>query len=622
MCRPLSEGGRRCPGKGGEYRRAQARRRYHERKVRDEFASRFAGGVPRGAAEQVVTNTPREVDLSRLPEHTESVFTASPDEVRRIRDEAREMIPAASSRARSAMNALSETRAVSTVSAGEEGDLRMKMSTAAKRYATAVDKHGEDSDKARRAWKSYERAESKVREALGQTDERIAAEREYVTAVSELGRVTETAILAAVAERGGGREEGLSAWADEMERMGLTPAGRELFVFPFSTDDEEDAHVDDVRTVLPAEAFPKDLRGPVSVGISRRESYVRAHMRTNTKTGSFDPPGGPEGDERFVAVPYLPGGTSIADMEKVIKRRQCISELEDRLNDPDSGDSWNEVERQRAELNGLWKKIEQVRPAPAPQTAPFLISDADAVTRYIESTPAETSLSRQSFADDKVTRDTMERFASVVGGGVKVVEFTDSRGEKRIALGHEYTYDRLHDITDGDVKYTVPGGSTHDIRLDEDDRLDVVVHEVSHLFEMYDSEMSAAAKRFVDDKARGKGYATYSENRSSPSVGREMTCPDADVFDSYITKVYDGSPSTEVVSSGMELYGAMLDGGAAYKGRETAERLERARRWAQDTDEFRRTGGEELLDEARREAECRQFALGAVLSRAFSNRDS
>lgn len=246
MCRSLSEGGRRCPGKGGEYRRAQARRRYHERKVRDEFASRFSGGVPAGAARQVVTNASRVVDLSRLPEHAESVFTANPDEVRRVRDEARGMIPAASSRARSAMNALAETRAVPTVSAGEEGDLRMKMSTAAKRYATAVDKHGEDSDKAKRAWKSYERAESKVREAFGQTDERITAEREYVAAVSELGRVTETAILAAVAERGGGREEGLAAWSDEMERMGLTPSGRELFVFPFSADDEEDAHIDDV----------------------------------------------------------------------------------------------------------------------------------------------------------------------------------------------------------------------------------------------------------------------------------------------------------------------------------------------------------------------------------------
>lgn len=191
MCRPLSQGGRRCPGKGGEYRRAQARRRYHERKARDEFAQTFgAAHVPDGP-------NPVPVDLERMPKTIADLQGVYGDEAARVRDEAAAMVPAALATAREAATRLKSVPTTQVVPGREENAVRSKMYAAATRYANAVKKHGEDSDKAAKAKANYEKWNTALEETLGNSPERIAAEREYVKAAQELGTVIETSLVAA-----------------------------------------------------------------------------------------------------------------------------------------------------------------------------------------------------------------------------------------------------------------------------------------------------------------------------------------------------------------------------------------------------------------------------------------
>lgn len=215
MCRAQADGGRRCPGKGGEYRRAQARRRYHERKARNEFAARFnqpPGGVtpdpvPIAGTEASarpdglpVTETGRidvraltGVDVAAM---TDTQRAEHAKTLRRAVGPLREQVAGSNAALIHRDLVASGVKALSARAAREQLTFAVRKRQAAQESGFQLDKRQEGEESARKDYL----------EKSGVTEEMMAAERAYVNDLVDLGTVIDqlTAVETGVGADGKG----------------------------------------------------------------------------------------------------------------------------------------------------------------------------------------------------------------------------------------------------------------------------------------------------------------------------------------------------------------------------------------------------------------------------------
>lgn len=656
MCRPLSQGGRRCPGKGGEYRRAQARKRYHERKVRDEFAGRFGSA---GTVERV-----------HVPKSVAEIANLYGESAARLRDELTAAVPALRDNAARAKDALDAVPRAKMGSAGDESEVRSKLYASATRLNKAVSKYGDDSPEAERARANYAKWNDEVERVMGNTPERIAAEREYVKAAEELGEAVEASLIAAVLaesqspvpasarthyatlgdddfrayviehfsdiareynagrlrtyngeeihavnpedvdetavavakmlttyrdrdpghllhidlDRAGltprerelvgdtpslvnaagrylidegfdkhmesvvGRDNQIQAWSDQMGRLGMTPMEDGTITVMSQDNDAVEKRMEEtvknVSHIFPAEALDR-VDGLITFDMLD-DPMDRAHMAPETVISGSDwrdRRGKSEPVVQFVNMKNLSTGA----LRRELKRDNDIAELRKRERAAKESGDWLAAMEAGGDAYDLERRhLDGVEFTGAVGRALIDTDDKDSVRWALENPAGRFGNLRESSlpATEENVRLMREYGKRTMW---KTVEFNDHNGDRRIAFGNSTDEDpKFLDSWEGSP---VAPGADHRIRLSPIDGEATLAHEIGHIFEYNSAEMSAATRRYIHDTGYGATYEVYC---SSKKHGRELVSTSTEFATPYVSKIYVGTPATEVISVGME----------------------------------------------------------------------